>query len=64
MECRRVVRVPVSLGHTGAELREMNPGLSDLEIEGIMNASYELVAMYDLGSEKYVSIETVTRYRD
>ena len=61
-QARACVKLPVSFGWTREEIKEINPHLSESQIEAIYNAAYELQVGFDLDAEKFVSIETVTFY--
>ena len=58
-----IVKLPVSLGYSRAEIKETNPSLSESQINAIYNAAYELQVSFDLNTEKFVSVETVTYYK-
>ena len=61
-EKKNVVKLPVSLGWSREEIRELNPGLSESQIDTILSAAYELQVSFDLGLGKFVSVKTVTHY--
>lgn len=58
-----IVKLPVSLGWSREEIRELKPGLSDSQIDEILSAAYELQVSFDLAAGKFVSVETVTHYK-
>jgi len=58
-----IVKLPVSLGWSREEIRELKPGLSDSQIDAILSAAYELQVSFDLAAGKFVSVETVTHYK-
>ena len=62
-QARACVKLPVSLGWSKEEIKEALPFLEDSQIAEIVNAAYELQVTFDLGLEKFVSVETVTYYR-
>ena len=59
----KIVKLPVSLGYSREEVKEMNPSLSARQIDSIFNAAYEMQVDFDLNTGKFVSVETKTYYR-
>ena len=62
-QTRACVKLPVSLGWSKEEIKEVLPFLEDSQIEAIINAAHELQVTFDLGLEKFISVETVSYYR-
>lgn len=61
-QARACVNLPVSLGWSREEIKEVLPFLEDSQIEEIISAAYELQVTFDLGLKKFVSVKTVTHY--
>lgn len=62
-QARACVNLPISLGLSKEEIKELLPFLEDSQIEEIINAAYELEVTFDLGLKKFVSVRTVTHYK-
>ena len=59
-----IVKLPVCLGYTREEMIETYPRLSSDKIDEILNAAYDLQVGFDLAAGKFVSVETVTYYKN